>query len=29
MEGRTMSSEDHREAVRAFQEKRSPTFTGD
>ena len=28
MEGRTMSSEDHREAVRAFQEKRSATFTG-
>lgn len=28
MEGRTMSSDDHREAVRAFQEKRSATFTG-
>ena len=27
-EGRTMSTEDHREAVRAFQEKRSPTYTG-
>ena len=28
MEGRTMSSDDHREAVRAFQEKRTATFTG-
>ena len=28
MEGRTMASDDHREAVRAFQEKRSATFTG-
>ena len=28
MEGRTMASADHREAVRAFQEKRPPTFTG-
>ena len=28
MEGRTIASDDHREAVRAFQEKRSPTYTG-
>ena len=28
VEGRTMSSADHREAVRAFQEKRTATFTG-
>jgi enoyl-CoA hydratase len=28
LEGRTMASEDHREAVRAFQEKRTATFTG-
>ena len=28
VEGRTIASDDHREAVRAFQEKRSPTFTG-
>jgi enoyl-CoA hydratase len=27
-EGRSMASADHREAVRAFQEKRPPTFTG-
>ena len=28
LEGRTMSSADHREAVAAFQEKRPPTYTG-
>ncbi len=28
LEGRTMSSADHREAVQAFQEKRPPTYTG-
>ena len=28
LEGRTMSSEDHHEAVRAFQDKRPPTFHG-
>lgn len=28
LEGRSMASEDHREAVRAFQEKRPPTYTG-
>ncbi len=28
LEGRSMASEDHREAVRAFQEKRTATFTG-
>jgi hypothetical protein len=28
MEGRSMASQDHREAVTAFQEKRAPTFTG-
>jgi enoyl-CoA hydratase len=28
LEERTLFSQDHREAVRAFQEKRDPTFTG-
>ena len=28
LEGRTMSSADHREAVAAFQEKRPPSYTG-
>jgi enoyl-CoA hydratase len=28
VEGRTLASHDHREAVRAFQEKRAPSFTG-
>jgi enoyl-CoA hydratase len=28
LEGRTMASADHREAVQAFQEKRPPTYTG-
>jgi enoyl-CoA hydratase/carnithine racemase len=28
LEGRTMASADHREAVKAFQDKREPTFTG-
>ena len=28
LEGHTIASSDHREAVRAFQEKRDPTFTG-
>ena len=28
LEGRTMGSADHREAVKAFQEKRPPTYTG-
>ena len=28
LEGRTMASADHREAVKAFQEKRPPSYTG-
>jgi hypothetical protein len=28
MEERTIASHDHREAVHAFQEKRTPHFTG-
>lgn len=28
LEGRTMASQDHREAVKAFQEKRTATFSG-
>jgi hypothetical protein len=28
LEGRTMASADHREAVQAFQDKRSASFTG-
>ena len=28
LEGRSMASADHREAVKAFQEKRPPTYTG-